>query len=347
MEITIFTRYTSIGASSRLRYFAYLDALIQGGINVEIDSLLPHLYLIDLYSGRRISGFSILIAYAKRVLAVQNASSHLLIEYELLPYIPFWIERLLIGRRKYVLNFDDNLWCNYENNQFLCQKYNKLVSHASGVIVANEFLLEKVTALNSNVIKIPTPVDLHAYKGHFKKFERLTVVWIGTPATFFFIEAFADVFEKLSETIDYDLLVVASSQLRNEKFKTTKINYVDWSVDREAEWLLRSHVGVMPLTSSHSFSSGKSAYKILQYFAAGLPVIASCIGENNMVIQHGVNGFLAATFAEMEDALRNLLTQSELRTKLAVKAKMSAQKYSLEANTSPFVEFIRRSFQHK
>ncbi len=342
MNLSIFTRYTSLGASSRLRYFAYLDGLIKNGINVDVDSFLPHSYLVDLYAKRQPKILPILRAYAKRIHAVLNTGDNLLIEYELLPFAPYWLEKRLIGSRRYVLNFDDNVWCNYVGKRLLADKYDKLVKHAAGVIVANDYLYEKTRHLNTNIIKIPTAVELRGYEGSYEKYKNPTIVWIGTPVTFAFLEAFAEVFERLSEQVEYDLLVVASSSLKSGKFKKTKIRFVDWTADGEAEWLIRSHVGVMPLTSD-DFAAGKSAYKIIQYFAVGLPVVASAVGENKNVVRQGVNGFLAETPEAFGESLRKLLIDKSLYADLALSARMTSQEFSLERQIPVYVEFLKKS----
>jgi hypothetical protein len=57
----------------------------------------------------------------------------------------------------------------------------------------------------------------------------------------------------------------------------------------------------MPLHDT-PWERGKCAYKLLQVMAAGKPVIASPVGANRQVVQHGVNGFLADTPSEWADA---------------------------------------------
>ena len=50
-------------------------------------------------------------------------------------------------------------------------------------------------------------------------------------------------------------------------------------------------IGVSPLVN-HEFNESKSAFKAKQYLSAGIPVIASSVGENNYFVKHGESGFL-------------------------------------------------------
>ena len=71
----------------------------------------------------------------------------------------------------------------------------------------------------------------------------------------------------------------------------------------------------MPLAES-PWSRGKCAYKLLQYMAASLPVVASPVGMNPSVIEHGRNGLLASSDDEWLAALERLLESRELAARL-------------------------------
>lgn len=82
------------------------------------------------------------------------------------------------------------------------------------MIAANDFLLERVAALNPNAIKIPTVVDLGAYDpAGVKKFPRFTVGWIGTPVTYSYLEQAAGALRTMSRAADFELLVIARRDL--------------------------------------------------------------------------------------------------------------------------------------
>ena len=70
-----------------------------------------------------------------------------------------------------------------------------------------------------------------------------------------------------------------------------------WSEDSEVAYIQSFDVGIMPLTDG-PFERGKCGYKLVQYMACGLPVIASPVGVNSRIVEQGKTGFLASSSAE-------------------------------------------------
>ena len=62
----------------------------------------------------------------------------------------------------------------------------------------------------------------------------------------------------------------------------------------------------MPLTDN-PWSRGKCGYKLIQYMASGIPVVASPVGVNSKIIEDGVNGFLVESRNDWEKALSTVL----------------------------------------
>jgi glycosyltransferase involved in cell wall biosynthesis len=89
----------------------------------------------------------------------------------------------------------------------------------------------------------------------------------------------------------------------------------------------------MPLHDT-PWERGKCAYKLLQVMAAGKPVIASPVGANAQVVQHGVNGFLAGTTAEWVEALRRL-ADPQLRCRMGEAARKTVEEQYSTAVVRP------------
>ena len=107
------------------------------------------------------------------------------------------------------------------------------------------------------------------------------------------------------------------------------LRWEHWSLERETALFDGFDIGVMPLPNDE-FSRGKEAFKIKEYMAAGLPVVASPVGHNVHVVVHGVTGFLADDLDAWTGYLKLLVELAELRAELgAAGRRVAEQRYSL------------------
>ena len=153
-HLGIFTRYDRMGASSRLRFYQWEEDFAVFGFEPDFYPLFNQKYLKKLYSTGKKSKIALLIASVRRFFQVLKSPKDLYIEYELFPFLPAKWELLLLRRKRYFLGFDDNVWEKYQNCPSLSDKYNELIRHAAGVIVANDFLCEKVKPLSYDEVNI-------------------------------------------------------------------------------------------------------------------------------------------------------------------------------------------------
>ena len=87
----------------------------------------------------------------------------------------------------------------------------------------------------------------------------------------------------------------------------------------------------MPLPNDE-WAQGKSGFKIIQYMAAGKPVVASPVGANCQIIDEGQTGFFATSVEDWEQAVLKLVRSRELRVQMGVAARKKARElYSIKA----------------
>jgi glycosyltransferase involved in cell wall biosynthesis len=107
-----------------------------------------------------------------------------------------------------------------------------------------------------------------------------------------------------------------------------------WSEETEAADVHRFDVGIMPLPDG-PFEKGKCGYKLIQYMAAGIPVVASPVGINSQIVEHGINGFLASSESEWAQALEYLRDNPEERKRMGIAGRKKVEtEYDL-AVTAP------------
>lgn len=347
-NLSYFTKYTTQGATSRYRSFAFATRLIEMNYNIEIQSFMPIGYLDRLFSSQPKQKLPILLSYLERSIAIFRSSQNIIIERELFPYLPYGIEKWFLKGKNYILDYDDNVWEDYRGKKILEGKYDNLVKNAASVIVGNDYLEGYVKELNSSVIKIPTVINLDTYQTNVttQKFERFSLVWIGSPTTYRYIETFASMFQVLAKTLDFDLIIIASKILQDRAIPNVSMKFYDWSSETEVALLKQSHIGIMPLNDD-PFSQGKSGFKLIQYQAAGLPSVASPIGENCVIIQEKFNGFLPNTHDDWIDAVTKLCNDPQLYEEYANNARRNAFDFSIQKYFPLYHDFIDTTFSTK
>ena len=341
-ELGIYTRYTELGASSRLRCYRYIDTLRGCGFDARMHPLFADDTLRALYAGRG-RRFKMVRDLARRFFALPRAEANLWIEYELLPGISYGIERRRLKNRRYVLSFDDAVYLNYRGRPLLDGKFERLASEAAGVMAANDLLVEHFSRFNANTVKIPTAVDTDALRPAAEKFTCFTVVWIGTPVTFkAHFAPFAPMFSALAHELGFGLLLIGAPETAKKLLPGARIEA--WSETAERELLPKCHAGIMPLPANDAFAAGKSAYKLLQYLAAGVPAVASPVGENRVVVRPGETGFLAASPEEWKQAFQALIADEKRRSELAAASRTAAETYSVRRYAPVIAKFFEKSF---
>lgn len=340
-------RYDDLGASSRIRHLAWAQRMQQAGFPVFRHAFFSNVYLRKLYSGHGQSKAAWVWGTIRRIFwLIFKAPRNLVVEYELLPYVPWFIERIFWIGRKVVLDFDDNVGVRYKNNPLLRGKFDSAAKAAAAVTVANDFLYTHYSKFNSNIVKIPTLINTPEKMSDVEKFPVFTLVWIGTPVTYSYIEHFAETFQFLAGKINFQLLVIAGKSLEKRAVPGVNMTFSDWSESKAAELMARSHAGIMPLTDDE-FSCGKSAFKLIQYLGAGLPAIASGVGENLKVVKHGVTGFIADTPEEWLKALETLAGNSQLRQEMGENARRYADGYTYNSQFATYTGTLTAAFNSK
>jgi glycosyltransferase involved in cell wall biosynthesis len=99
-------------------------------------------------------------------------------------------------------------------------------------------------------------------------------------------------------------------------------------------------VGIMPLEDG-PFERGKCGYKLVQYMAGGIPVIASPVGMNRQIVEPGINGYLAISTDEWLTALRTLIRDEQLRSRLGKAGRKKAEEmYNLHVTGPKLLQLL-------
>lgn len=334
-----------------MRLYHFLPWLEAAGIDATVAPLFSDAYVEGLQRGQKQIS-EVRAAYQKRLCVLLNAKRFDLvwIEKEALPWMPFWLEHFLLPQSTpYVLDYDDAVFHYYDlhRNSFirtlLAGKHPRLMRGAEMVIAGNSYLTDFARSAGApRVVVFPTGIDLERYPAPSIKDassdELPTVGWIGQRATASFLSPLAPVFRKLADEgrAQFSAIGIDAASLG------LRMDSIPWTENSEAASISRFDIGIMPLVDG-PFERGKCGYKLIQYMACGLPVVASPVGVNRQIVEHGVNGFLATTPEEWETAICTLLGDAELRRRMGQAGREKVeQEYCLQVMGPRLVELLEQ-----
>ena len=338
-SLLVLSKYSRLGASSRLRTLQYRRWLEDAGFAVEYSALFDDRYLQGLYSGEKTHA-DLIGYYRKRISRLRQTPLPGLIwvEKEALPWLPWMFERALLPASvPIVSDYDDAVFHRYDRHRFapvcwlLGRKIDRVMKSSQLVTAGNAYLADRARkAVAVHVEVVPTVVDLSTYSVRFRSFSNtaVRVGWIGTPNTW-------NAFGKTLHTQINDTLAAHGAQFcavgaELEAGRVGNLEIVAWSEDTEVDAIQNMDIGVMPLPDT-PWARGKCGYKLIQYMACSLPVIASPVGVNKEIVEHGINGFLAETHDEWVKALNTLLGDADLRQRMGAAGRAKVEReYSLQ-----------------
>jgi glycosyltransferase involved in cell wall biosynthesis len=352
MRALCLPRYGVQGASSRLRLYQFLPELARSGLVAKTQPLIGDAALAGKYRTGRYAKRTLLVAYGRRMASLAFKRNHDLvwIEKEALPWLPVWVERLLLAGRPYVLDFDDAVFHNYDRHsspwvrRLMGRRIDKLMAGARLVVAGNSYLAQRAHDAGAQWVEVaPTVVDVgrYAVRQHVPQ-QQPRIVWIGSPSTAQYLAALARPLARLRALQPFVLRVIGA---RTPPLPGVDVEEVAWSAETEAASIVACDIGVMPLFDT-PWERGKCAYKLIQYMACGLPTVASAVGANNDVTVEGHTGYLVSTEDQWVERLRRLLQDVELRQRLGQAGRLLVeQQYSLQVMAPRMQAWLRRAAQ--
>lgn len=339
--------------SQRFRVELYERYLQEAGIKYSIASFIDEATWNILYKGGSApqKAWGVIKGYLKRIRTVLFDApryDYIFVHREAAPLGPpvfEWIVSKLWGK-KMIFDFDDAIWIpntTAENKMVSMVKafwktgYNCKWSYK--VSGGNKYLCEYAAQYNNNVVLVPTCVDTELFHNKTKEHTagKVTVGWTGSHSTLFYLDELIPILQELQQELDFNFLVIAN---RDPQLPLKNYQFVPWNESTEVTDLLKMDVGVMPLTAD-KWSEGKCGFKLIQYMSLGIPAIASPVGVNSEIVDHGINSFLATDTTEWKDGLRKLVTDLELRRSMGAEGRRKiVSSYSIQSQKDKFISLF-------
>jgi glycosyltransferase involved in cell wall biosynthesis len=208
------------------------------------------------------------------------------------------------------------------------------------VVAGNEYLAEifrKHGAPSATVL--PTMVDPSHYRVKLAApTNSPALVWIGSKSTLPYLAQLKATLKQAAQGIPGLRLITIADQTLDKSPVPTE--HISWSVSTEADALIRGDIGIAPMPEDR-WTLGKCGFKILQYMAAGLPVIASPIGANREIVVPGQTGLLAEDAEEWLTAINALCGDAKLREQMGTAGRRRVEEhFSLERAADAWVKLL-------
>lgn len=308
--LTTVATYGRAGSSSRVRIHDWITHL--GLSTTNYDYLgTPNLFGRTVMANwTRIPAAEARIRLAGRSRRIDN----LLMSREATPFSRGGVETRLLRRAKHSsYDFDDAIWADDRGgiHRLLSKPrvWARSVAAADCVIAGSDYLANAAARFNSNVVMIPSCVepDMYECPSSYELDESPALVWLGSPTTEHHLTAITDALLQLNKRRGARLKVISSGD-RPLGPLAAMTDRIAWNLDDFTKHLSMSAVGLAPLRED-PYSAGKCAYKLLQYGAAGLPIVASPVGANREVVD-ALGGLAATSQSEWVDAVGSILDAS-------------------------------------
>ena len=221
-------------------------------------------------------------------------------------------------------------------------RFKAMVRAADIVTVGNDYLRQVVCRYvePDRVRIIPTCVDPRLYRpaDQLRQDREIRLAWIGSSSTMAGLQEAQRHLAAAGERVaGLELHAICDRAAKLEGVRTV---FREWSSETEAADLADCDVGISWLPDD-SWSRGKCGLKILQYMAAGLPVVANPVGTNPEMVIPGQTGFLASTPDEWAEAISLLAADAELRRRMGrASRRLVEERYSVAGWEEAFAAVI-------
>lgn len=338
--------------SQRLKYEQYFSSWRNEGFKIEVSSFVS----IALWSKLYIKGhwyikiFQTLKGYYNRIKDLKR-----LPKYDII-YISLWVtpfgwplfEYLFYKRNKNIIyDIDDLVYLGHSSkaNRFFKiikgqKKMPYLMAKAKHVIVCTPMLEAYARKFNSLVSDISSTIntDIYVPVNTYTQSNPIVLGWSGSHSTAPYLKLLAPVLLRLAKVRNFKLIVMGDANFNIDGLQ--QIQALDWSEEIELKTLQSFDIGLYPLPDE-PWVHGKSGLKALQYMALGIPAIATAIGANYRIIEHGISGILVHNEDEWFYQLCKLIDNAAYRKQIGLAGRTCVEAYySVNANKAHYLKIL-------
>ena len=238
---------------------------------------------------------------------------------------PPLLERLLRWTsRRIVFDYDDSIYLGSRAEL----SFREIINFSDQIVAGNANLANMADSPCKTTV-IPTPVDTDRFQpSSKKKFSNqgpIIIGWTGVVANYRYLYPLASTLRRVVQRFPNTILKIICDKPPDLRLLSgLEVRFVPWQANNEVDLLQDIDIGIMYLPDD-AWTRGKCGFKLIQYMSLAKPVVASPVGANLDIVNHGVNGYLALTMDDWYEYLTRLLADVHLRKALGDEARQTVE----------------------
>lgn len=216
------------------------------------------------------------------------------------------------------------------------RRFSALLRSVDRVIAGNAYLADLASQWcpRDRITTIPTCLNPGRYAlAEHRRSGNVELCWIGSRSTAKSFGPASPIFEAIGRDVPGVRLRVISDTFPS--FHHLDVIPELWSQEGETAALAGCDIGVSWLPDD-LWSRGKCGLKVIQYMAAGLPVVANAVGPHLELVEHEKTGFLAETVEDWCAAVSILAENPALRRQMGTAGRQRVvDRWSVASWTDP------------
>ncbi len=232
---------------------------------------------------------------------------------------------------KVIFNYDDAVMFNQHGipTRTHVHRFRRSVQRADTILVGSSYLARQAAAYHDHIRILPLGLNTERYGSPPSRPRdgKVRLVWVGSPVTLSYLDQLRPVIRQLAA--QYSNLVLRMVCEEFLDVEGVEIEKIRWTPESRYRALAEADIGLAPLPDN-PFTRGKCTFKVLEYSASGLPVIASPVGTNVDHVKEGITGYLAETPSQWFEKLSLLIEATQQRHDMG----MCGREYAREFDRS-------------
>jgi len=225
-------------------------------------------------------------------------------------------------KAKVIFNYDDAIMFNDKGipTRTHVRRFRRSLRRADAVLVGSSYLAQQAAPYHNNIKILPLGLKTERYHCTDARKEdgKVRLVWVGRPVTLAYLEQLKTAIQELAGRYPNLILRLVCEEFID--MEGVAVEKIPWTPETRYRALAEADIGLAPLPDN-PFTRGKCSFKVLEYSASGLPVVASPVGTNPDHVKDGVTGYLATTCDQWLEKLAVLLDNPTLRREMGARGR--------------------------